>query len=79
MRQRVSLMRALAIGADLLLLDEPFSALDDACKKEVAAFVKNANKNGLTVIVTHDEREAELLCATPLCCVGDPFGEIKHL
>lgn len=77
MRQRISLMRALAVGADLLLLDEPFSALDDACKREAAAFVKNANKNGLTIVITHDEREVELLCATPLYCAGDPFSEIK--
>ncbi len=77
MRQRISLIRALAVGADLLLLDEPFSALDDACKREAAAFVKNANKNGLTVVVTHDERESELLSATPLYCAGEPFCEIK--
>ncbi len=66
MKQRLSLARALAVGADLLLLDEPFSALDAALKARVARLVKNANPNGLTVIVTHDAQDAALLGATVL-------------
>ena len=63
MKQRLSLARALAVKADLLLLDEPFSALDAALKERVASIVKAANPNGLTIIVTHDKRDAELLGA----------------
>ena len=63
MKQRLSLARALAAKADLLLLDEPFSALDAALKERIAPIVKGANPNGLTVIVTHDKRDAELLGA----------------
>lgn len=66
MKQRLSLARALATRADLLLLDEPFSALDAALKERIAALVKTANPDGLTVIVTHDIRDAELLGATVL-------------
>ena len=66
MKQRLSLARALAVNADLLLLDEPFSALDAALKERVAALVKKANPNGLTVIITHDKKDAELLGATAL-------------
>ncbi len=66
MKQRLSLARALAIGADLLLLDEPFSALDTALKERVAPLVKRANPNGLTVLVTHDAYDAALLGAKVL-------------
>ena len=63
MKQRLSLARALAADADLLLLDEPFSALDAALKERVAELVKNANKDGLTIVITHDKGDAELLGA----------------
>ena len=66
MKQRLSLARALAVGADLLLLDEPFSALDAALKERVAELVKNANKDGLTLVITHDLQDAALLGAKVL-------------
>ncbi len=72
MKQRLSLARALAVKADLLLLDEPFSALDTALKERIAPLIKSANPEGLTVIVTHDERDAELLGAKVLTLKGTP-------
>ena len=66
MKQRLSLARALAVTADLLLLDEPLSALDAALKERIALLVKRANPKGLSVIVTHDIHDAELLGATVL-------------
>ena len=63
MKQRLSLARALCAGADLLLLDEPFSALDTALKERIAVLVKRANPDGLTILVTHDRRDAQLLGA----------------
>ena len=66
MKQRLSLCRALATNADLLLLDEPFSGLDAALKKRLAPHIIAANPRGLTLIVTHDERDAELLGASIL-------------
>ena len=66
MKQRLALARALAVGADLLLLDEPFSALDTALKERVAPLIKAANPSGLTLVVTHDPRDAVLLGATML-------------
>ena len=76
MKQRLSLARALAVGADLLLLDEPFSALDGALKERIAQLVKKANPNGLTVIVTHDKSDAELLGATVLCLMQQPVSTL---
>ncbi len=76
-RQRLSLARALAAGGDLLLLDEPFSALDEALKARIAPFVKSANKNGLTIITTHSESDAALLGAEIFHCHGFPLSALK--
>ncbi len=60
MRQRVSLIRTLALKPDLLLLDEPFSALDYQTKlyvqNDVFSIIKQEKKAAL--IVTHDISEA---------------------
>jgi NitT/TauT family transport system ATP-binding protein len=60
MRQRVALARALAIDPDLLLLDEPFSALDVGLRRQMQALVRRLiDARGLTtVLVTHDLAEA---------------------
>lgn len=77
MRQRVSLARALAVGADLLLLDEPFSGLDTPLKERIAPLIKKANPQGLSVVVTHDQKDAALLGATVLSCNQTPIHTLK--
>lgn len=59
-KQRVALARALAAEPQILLLDEPFSSLDENLRYEMARLVKKLHKQmGLTVImVTHDKAEA---------------------
>ncbi len=58
--QRVSLARSLMSKPDLLLLDEPFSNIDQNLKDEIQVSVKNLLKkiNLTTIIVTHDSYEA---------------------
>lgn len=67
-RQRVGVARALAADSDLLLLDEPFGALDAITRvklqKEFARIVKDLNKTA--VFVTHDLHEAFIL-GTRIC------------
>ena len=58
--QRVSLARSLMSKPDLLLLDEPFSSIDQSLKEEIQVSVKKLLKriNLTTIIVTHDSYEA---------------------
>lgn len=60
MKQRAALIRTLALGPDLLLLDEPFSALDYQTRLMVSADIcQLIRKTGKTVIIiTHDLSEA---------------------
>lgn len=59
-RQRVALARALAIEPRVLLLDEPFGALDAKVRKELRRWLRRLHEEmGLTsVFVTHDQEEA---------------------
>ncbi|GEC98572.1 nitrate ABC transporter ATP-binding protein [Kocuria varians] len=61
--QRVSVGRALAVRPDVLLLDEPFSALDPATREDLQAWLRGlATDLDLTVfLVTHDVAEAMAL------------------
>lgn len=59
-RQRMSLARALAIKPSVLLLDEPFAALDAQVRGDIRAFVRGLQHElGITtILVTHDQSEA---------------------
>ena len=64
MRQRVALIRTLALKPDVLLMDEPFSALDSQTRinisNDVYKILKQENKT--LILVTHSISEALLMC-----------------
>ncbi len=59
-RQRVALARTLAVDPKVLLLDEPFGALDAKVRKELRRWLRNLHKEIpiTTIFVTHDHEEA---------------------
>jgi sulfate transport system ATP-binding protein len=59
-RQRMGLARALAVDPKVLLLDEPFGALDARVRKELREWLRRLHEETgtTTVIVTHDQEEA---------------------
>jgi sulfate transport system ATP-binding protein len=59
-RQRMALARALAVEPSVMLLDEPFGALDARVRKELRAWLRRLHDevHVTTIIVTHDQEEA---------------------
>ncbi|GGE23880.1 sulfate transport system ATP-binding protein [Gemmobacter megaterium] len=75
-RQRVALARALAIEPRMLLLDEPFGALDAKVRKELRQGLRDIHDaTGLTtVFVTHDQEEAMELADLVVVMSGSGSG-----
>jgi NitT/TauT family transport system ATP-binding protein len=74
MQSRVSLARALAVLPDLLLLDEPFSALDIGLKMELYGLLREQvlRRGTAVLMITHDLMEAVRLADRILMMVPDP-------
>ena len=78
-RQRVALARALAIEPRVLLLDEPFGALDTKVRRELRTWLRQLHdKTGYTTIfVTHDESEAHELADRVVTMRGGSMDAIE--
>jgi NitT/TauT family transport system ATP-binding protein len=73
-RQRVAIARALACEPEVLLLDEPFGALDVQTKEDMQLFIRRVwQDTGTTVLmVTHDVEEAVFLGRRVVVLASDP-------
>ena len=80
MRQRVALVRTLIVEPDILLMDEPFGALDTHTKIRLQAQLLDlwAGKRQTVVFVTHDLAEAITLADRVIVLTSRP-GRIKHV
>lgn len=63
MKRRAAIVRAVAFGGDILLLDEPFNGLDYAAKEKMAEMIKREYKGKAIILVSHIAEDAELLNA----------------
>ena len=61
MKQRVALARALAADRPILLLDEPFTALDAERKESVRALVRSKTEDKTLILVSHDSQDGARL------------------
>ena len=81
MRQRVALIRTLALSPEVLLLDEPFSALDYQTRlnisDEVYEIIKKEKKT--TIMVTHDIAEAIAMSDEIIILSNRPAVIVKHM
>jgi sulfate transport system ATP-binding protein len=77
-RQRMALARALAVEPQVLLLDEPFGALDAQVRKELRTWLRRLHDevHVTTVFVTHDQEEAIEVADTIVVLAG---GEVVQV
>lgn len=82
MRQRAAFLRTYLMGADVTLLDEPFSALDALTRTDLRRwFVGMARELGLSaLVITHDVDEAVSMASRVYVLAGTPSaGEPSHV
>lgn len=71
-QQRIGILRAIAAKPDIILMDEPFSALDPISKSQLQLLIKELHKelSSTIIFVTHDMNEA-LLLGDRICIMKD--------
>jgi len=81
MKQRVAIARALSIRPEVLILDEPFGALDAITKEELQEeLLQICGEHNLTVMmITHDIDEALLLCDRLVMMTNGPRAKIGEI
>lgn len=79
MRQRVSFARTLCEGSDLMLLDEPFSALDSITRMEMREWLRDQweRLDKTILFITHDVEEALYLSEKIFVLMGNPVNRLK--
>ncbi|MGZ4162282.1 MAG: ABC transporter ATP-binding protein [Neobacillus sp.] len=81
MKQRVAFLRTIMTGRDLLLLDEPFGALDSMTKHNMHSWLLElwGDLQKTVLFITHDLEEAILLSDRIYLLSGDGKGKVKEM
>ena len=66
MRRRLALARAMAVGADLIVLDEPMTGLDDTNRRLAADYVLKRRGRAAVLLISHDPEDLVLLGASAI-------------
>ncbi len=69
-QQRVSIAKALASNADVLLLDEPTTGIDERAQKEFYALLRNLRQRGITILMVSHEVDTVLKLVTRVICLN---------
>lgn len=64
MKRRTSIVRALSVPSNLVLMDEPFTGLDQEIKQTAIKYIKEKTEGKLVIISTHQQEEVSLLGGT---------------
>jgi NitT/TauT family transport system ATP-binding protein len=79
--QRVAIARNLVVNPQILLMDEPFGALDTVTRKQIQVFLRsifeNAKIDPTIIFVTHSESEAVFL-STDIIILGSGPANVRH-
>jgi putative hydroxymethylpyrimidine transport system ATP-binding protein len=78
-RQRVALARTLIEDRPVVLLDEPFSALDVRTRADMQELAARHFQDRTVLLVTHDPYEAVRLCGSIYCLQGQKLQQSRHL
>lgn len=72
MRRRVALARAMVVGADLIVLDEPMTGLDEDSKRQAAAYIAENRGRAAVLLISHDPEDIHLLGADDIFSLDAP-------
>ena len=61
MKRRVAVLRALLTPSHVLLMDEPFTGMDEDLKRSVIAYIREKQNGRILILSTHQEEDVELI------------------